>query len=169
MFSPRTRAQHFSDHSTKSGPCLLFTSGPCESGVVSWSEGTFYSGGCGWRVQASVPPGSAGEGICHQLSVQSLGWLLWGKKEFIHAWRIVSSSYCRNKLRVNPPVGGLLWQKLLFTAWKVIDSATWVMEPSLAPINLGGESESSTMYPPRLIPFLAAGINHGIRQTTGVH
>lgn len=46
MFSPRTRAQHFSDHRTKAGPCLLFSSGPLESDVVAWSEGSLHF----WRV-----------------------------------------------------------------------------------------------------------------------
>lgn len=40
-----------SDHSTKSGPCLLFSSVPCESGVVGWSKGPL----CFWRVWMESP------------------------------------------------------------------------------------------------------------------
>lgn len=59
----------------KSGPCLVFSFGPCRSGVVTWSEGTLHL----WRVwveSTGCNPSwlccSLGEGACHQETVQGL-------------------------------------------------------------------------------------------------
>lgn len=109
----------------KSGPCLVFSFGPCRSGVVTWSEETLHL----WRVwmeSTGCNPSWVRVLVTRRL-FKVFGMppflLSFGRKELgIYAQRIVLSFCCRNKFRVNPSLwsasGGLLWQKLLFTAWK---------------------------------------------------